>query len=339
MSKSKMDKRKTHRSFAEVAGWLLRRLPATTSSQLNLLEHLEIAVASRRRLLKRHQEPFKRAATLPPPPPLHDATTAASRAGCSVPSDPIRPCTTALATSAAPRRGGRRRRLPLAEGALTTLTGSQATRAPGFADGAASGARCSSPWGMAVNPIDDSLTVSDVHNLCLRSLALRPRRDEEDAGDVALTVSTLAGSGEEGATDGRGAAASFRGVFCIGLDTTHAGRRRLLVTDAGNRTVRAVTLPEGEVTTLAGSGAIGAADGPCAAATFVYPFGLAVAPETGVVYVSDQQAHNIRAISPEVGFRCLCRVVCARHRPHCKSRPQRPNSEPRTTARRLSRLD
>ncbi len=51
------------------------------------------------------------------------------------------------------------------------------------------------------------------------------------------------------------------------------------------------------VSTLAGSGAAGFADGPAAQASFVMPFGVAYAPD-GTLYVSDAGAQRIRAVDP-----------------------------------------
>ena len=52
------------------------------------------------------------------------------------------------------------------------------------------------------------------------------------------------------------------------------------------------------VTTLAGSGAVGSADGNGAEASFAYPLGLAVGP-SGDVYVADTGSLKIRKITPE----------------------------------------
>ena len=51
------------------------------------------------------------------------------------------------------------------------------------------------------------------------------------------------------------------------------------------------------MTTLAGSGASGSADGTGAAAMFNKPTGVAVST-LGIVYVTDNENHLIRVISP-----------------------------------------
>ena len=70
-------------------------------------------------------------------------------------------------------------------------------------------------------------------------------------------VSTLAGTIESGFADGKGDQARFR--IAVGLAVDSKGN--VYVADSGNRRIRKVT-PEGIVTTIAGSGKEGTADGP-----------------------------------------------------------------------------
>jgi streptogramin lyase len=107
-------------------------------------------------------------------------------------------------------------------------------------------------------------------------------------------VTTIAGtSGTAGSADGTGAAASFSTPS--GIDVDSAGN--LYVTDAGNNTIRKVT-PAGVVTTLAGTaGVTGNADGTGAAASFAFPFSVAV-DSTGILYVADLVSGTIRKITP-----------------------------------------
>jgi NHL repeat len=107
---------------------------------------------------------------------------------------------------------------------------------------------------------------------------------------------TLAGSGSAGYADGVGAAARFSSPHDVAADASG----NVYVADTGNHCIRKVT-PAGLVTTVAGTGAAGHADGAAAAATFSRPTGVAVSYENGaalppVLYVADRGNHRIRRI-------------------------------------------
>ena len=74
----------------------------------------------------------------------------------------------------------------------------------------------------------------------------------------------------------------------------------VVVLDASNLRIRLVS-PVGIVTTLAGSGTVGTADGPGATAScgvFNISSGLAVVPSSGNVVVADSGNNNLRLITP-----------------------------------------
>jgi sugar lactone lactonase YvrE len=109
---------------------------------------------------------------------------------------------------------------------------------------------------------------------------------------AVITVTTLAGSGAIGKTDGTGTAATF--YKPIGLAVDAAGN--VYVADFYNSLIRKIS-PAGVVNTLAGTGAVGHTDGPAASATFNYPTGVAV-DAAGNVYVADAFNNLIRKITP-----------------------------------------
>ncbi len=149
----------------------------------------------------------------------------------------------------------------------------------GFVDGDAAKARFTSPQGIALDR-HGIVYVADRSNNAIRKIT--------PSGDV----STLAGDGSSGLADGLGPAARFRAPTGVALDAEGT----LYVADDGNHCIRKIT-PAGQVTTLAGDGKPGFADGSGTAARFTYPRGLTVDAD-GTVYVADQLNHRIRAISP-----------------------------------------
>jgi hypothetical protein len=106
---------------------------------------------------------------------------------------------------------------------------------------------------------------------------------------LSADVTTPAGSGVAGAADGTGTAATFNQPNSITTDGTN-----LYVADMNNHKVRKIVISSGVVTTLAGSGASGAADGTGTAATFSFPAG--VTTDGTNVYVADMNNHKVRKI-------------------------------------------
>ncbi|WP_332879005.1 hypothetical protein [Massilia sp. S19_KUP03_FR1] len=106
-------------------------------------------------------------------------------------------------------------------------------------------------------------------------------------------VSTFAGTTDvTGNRDGTGALASFNGPSGLAIDAAN----NLYVADAINNKIRKVT-PAGVVTTFAGSGAAGSANGAGTAATFNLPVNLSIDAD-GFLYVAETQGNFIRKIAP-----------------------------------------
>jgi sugar lactone lactonase YvrE len=106
------------------------------------------------------------------------------------------------------------------------------------------------------------------------------------------TLVTWAGNGTAGLFNATGKAARFNLPY--GVATDAAGN--VYVADAFNHCIRKVT-PSGVVTTLAGTGRQGYADGPGTTAQFNSPLDVAALAD-GTVYVSDTWNHCIRKITP-----------------------------------------
>jgi hypothetical protein len=111
--------------------------------------------------------------------------------------------------------------------------------------------------------------------------------------DWAVSMTTLAGGRGGGSfADGTGSSAAFNNPTGIALD----GRGSIYVADRYNHRIRKIN-NFGEVTTLAGGGTQGYADGMGAAAKFNYPVGVAV-DAAGNIYVADKENNRVRKISP-----------------------------------------
>jgi sugar lactone lactonase YvrE len=105
-------------------------------------------------------------------------------------------------------------------------------------------------------------------------------------------VSTLAWNGAPGLVDGAGNAAEFNAPFGVAVDA----HGNVYVADEGNNCIRKIA-PDGTVSTLAGSGVAGYADGTGAAAQFNGPEGVALDIQANV-YVADVNNECIRRITP-----------------------------------------
>jgi sugar lactone lactonase YvrE len=105
-------------------------------------------------------------------------------------------------------------------------------------------------------------------------------------------VSTLAGGDTSGSADGTGAAAEFTQPSGVAVDASGT----VYVIDYNDQKIRKIT-PAGVVTTFAGSGHAGYADGTGAATEFSDPTGIAV-DGSGNIYVCDKGNQRIREISP-----------------------------------------
>lgn len=106
------------------------------------------------------------------------------------------------------------------------------------------------------------------------------------------TVSTLAGDGIAGFKEGEGTVAEFYLPFGIAVDVSG----NVFVGDGGNNRIRKIT-PKGIVSTLAGNGTVGFADGTADVdARFHNPEGVAV-DASGNVFVADFANYRIRKIS------------------------------------------
>jgi len=162
-------------------------------------------------------------------------------------------------------------------GVVSTLAGLAGTS--GTVDGQGSTARFSNPIGLAMDK-SGNLFVADSSNYKIRKIA------------PAGIVTTIAGSGTYGSTDGAAATATFQKPFGIAVDDSGT----LFVTDFSAQTIRKIS--NGIVSTLAGTaGSKDVVDGLGAAASFSGP-SLPALDEAGNLYVADYSGSTIRKITP-----------------------------------------
>jgi sugar lactone lactonase YvrE len=162
-------------------------------------------------------------------------------------------------------------------GVVTTIAGN------GFfllGDGPGNNASFNFPQGIATDAAGN-LYVADTYNHSIRKIT------------PANIVSTLAGNGTAGFSNGTGSAASFGGPFGLTLDA--AGN--IYVVDRDNHCIRKVTA-SGVVTTFAGTGLPGAADGALTTATFNFPKAITM-DVNGNFYIADAGNNTIRKITTD----------------------------------------
>ncbi|HWW39812.1 putative Ig domain-containing protein, partial [Pedobacter sp.] len=182
------------------------------------------------------------------------------------------PVGTAIAPLTASVTGG-----PAASGGQTTST--LAGGSAGAANGTGTAASFYNPLNTAVDAAGN-VYVADGDNHQIRKIT------------PAGVVTTLAGAGYAGYADGTGAAAIFQHPSALAVDASG----NVFVSDQQNHRIRKVT-QAGVVTTFAGNGSIGSANGTGTAASFYYPMGLTF-DGSGNLYVADAYNNKIRKITP-----------------------------------------
>ena len=159
---------------------------------------------------------------------------------------------------------------------VSTMAGSDLA---GFVDGIGSVAKFNNPSGIVIDT-EGNLFVSDYSNHCIRKITPRG------------VVSTYAGTGQPGASNGYRLKAGFNHPYGLAIDS----EGNLYVGDVANHRIRKIS-PDGMVTTLAGKRK-GFSDRQGELAMFNHPYGVAV-DQNKNVYVADSYNNKIRKVAPD----------------------------------------
>ncbi|MES2479230.1 MAG: T9SS type A sorting domain-containing protein [Bacteroidota bacterium] len=179
------------------------------------------------------------------------------------------------------------RKITAATGVITTVAGSGVAGYSGDG-GAATSARLYAPYDVTVDA-SGNLYIADVSNNCIRKV-------------TASTgfISTVAGTTLPGFTGDGGiaTAAKLYQPFSVAVDASN----NLYITDASNNRIRKVTASTGIITTIAGTGVVGASGdgGAATSAQFNKPYSISL-DNSGNIYVSDFNNHKIRKITVSSG--------------------------------------
>jgi gliding motility-associated-like protein len=158
---------------------------------------------------------------------------------------------------------------------VTTFAGSGSQ---GKSNGAATTATFNYPVGVATDT-QGNIFVADQNNNLIRKIT------------PAGVVSTFAGNGTIGKTNGTGTVASFNSPFGMAFDS----KGNLYLAAGGNNLIRKIT-PAGVVTTFAGSGSQGKTDGTGTGASFNNSTDVTVDSQDNI-FVADHNNNLIRKIT------------------------------------------
>lgn len=173
--------------------------------------------------------------------------------------------------------GGNRIRKITPDGTVSVFAGSGAI---GSADGVGIAATFNKPNSIAIDKFDN-LYIGDGENFKIRKITPQG------------VVSTLAGNGTYGATNGSASSASFARPWGIAVDSTGT----IVYVAEFETSSRIRKISGGVVSTIAGTGAVGSANGVGIAASFNHPRGLAM-DKFDNLYIADADNNKIRVMTP-----------------------------------------
>jgi DNA-binding beta-propeller fold protein YncE len=165
---------------------------------------------------------------------------------------------------------------------LQVVTRAGSINSPGHADATGPAASFNEPEGITYDSGNNTLYIADSNNNEIR--AMNP---------TTYQVSTVAGNLTAGFADGVGSSAQFRTPWGVAYNPADG---IVYIGDTLNNAVRAFNPVNGSVTTIAGNGTIGSANGTGSAASFHYPAYMAFDPGGTHMYLTDTWNGAIRVI-------------------------------------------
>ena len=171
------------------------------------------------------------------------------------------------------------RRIVISTGVVTTLVG---VGTASSVDGAGRSGTVNTPVGLTISKDNTLLFVTEANGNRVRQIHIS-----------SAVITTIAGNGTSGATNGVGTNATFG--FPIGVAPDPLGNY-LYVLDPVSHRIRKIDIVTRVVTTFAGS-SLGTANGTGTNAQFNYPSGV-TCDENGNVYIAEADTPRIRKITP-----------------------------------------
>ncbi|MDG2063859.1 MAG: hypothetical protein P8L36_02595, partial [SAR324 cluster bacterium] len=170
------------------------------------------------------------------------------------------------------------RKIVISTGVVSTFAG---TGSSGSSNGTGTSASFNLPVGITTD--GTNLYVADTDNHLIRMIVISTG-----------VVTTIAGTGSSGSSNGTGTSASFNLPRGITTDGTN-----LYVGDGNNHLVRKIVISTGVVTTIAGTGTAGSSNGTGTSASFNDPSGITT--DGTNLYVGDGNNHLVRKIVISTG--------------------------------------
>ena len=155
-------------------------------------------------------------------------------------------------------------------------------------DGPALQSEFNSPYGVAIDPRNGNIIVSDFGNNRIRLINI-----------TSGIVSNIAGNGSYGYLNGPALQSEFFYPSGVAIDPRNGN---IIVADTVNIRIRLINITSGNVSTIAGNGYSGYLNGPALQSGFYSPYGVAIDPRNGNIIVADSGNNRIALLGEFIYF-------------------------------------